>query len=119
MSMSPNETAGETYTEMPSSLMMYPIPYPSAATGPNPNSRNAGFPQLDVDRIERFRTCQPASVKIAGSGGLSRPFAPLPLDVVLVGDVGRSSASSSAAACACASRSRCSRQYSAYRCLRN
>ena len=88
--------------------MMYPIPYPSAATGPNPNRRSAGFPQFEVERIERPSTCQPLSVKIAGSGGLSR--AALPPEPVLVGDVGRSSESVSSAACACASRSRWRRQ---------
>ena len=40
------------YTEIPSSLMIYPIPYPSAATGPNPNNLKAGFPQLLVDKMD-------------------------------------------------------------------
>ena len=61
-----------THTEMPSSLMIYPIPNPSAATGPNPNSLSAGFPQLDVERMDRLRRCQPWSVKIDGNGGFSR-----------------------------------------------
>ena len=92
--------------------MMYPIPYPSAVTGPKPNRRNAGFPQFDVERIDRLRMSHPLSVKIAGSGGLSRP-ALLPLEVTLAGDVGRSSSSRTGTL----SRSRCSKQYSAYRCL--
>jgi hypothetical protein len=46
--------------------MIYPIPYPSAATGPKPNKRRAGFPQFDVDRIEVFSRFQPGSAKIAG-----------------------------------------------------
>jgi hypothetical protein len=45
-----------TYMEMPSSLMIYPMPYPSAATGPKPNKRRAGLPQLEVERIEVFKT---------------------------------------------------------------
>ena len=70
--------------------MMYPIPYPSAATGPKPNSRNAGFPQLDVDKMDVLSVRHPGSVKIAGSGGLSS----LVLDVTLPpGDGGASSAS--------------------------
>lgn len=58
-----------TYTEIPSSLMIYPIPYPSAATGPNPNNLNAGLPQFDVERMDVFKTCQPGSKKISGRGG--------------------------------------------------
>ena len=88
--------------------MMYPIPNPSAATGPNPNSLSAGFPQLDVERMDRLRRCQPWSVKIDGNGGFSR--AVLPLDVVLVGDVGRSSSSRLPSPFPIASRSRCRRQ---------
>ena len=61
---------GGSYTEIPSSLMIYPIPYPSAATGPNPNSLRAGFPQFDVDRIEVPSVDQPGSVKMAGRTGL-------------------------------------------------
>lgn len=45
------ETEGmKTYTEMPSSLMVYPIPYPSAATGPKPKRRSGGLPQLESRR---------------------------------------------------------------------
>lgn len=60
--------------------MMYPMPYPSAATGPNPKSRSAGFPQLDVLRMDVLRSDQPGSVKIDGSGCLqcAPPF-PEPL----------------------------------------
>ena len=54
------------YTEIPSSLIMYPIPYPSAATGPNPNSLKAGLPQLDVERMEVPRRAHPGSVYIEG-----------------------------------------------------
>ena len=43
------------------------MPYPSAATGPNPNSLNAGFPQLEVLNIDVLSNSQPGSVKIAGS----------------------------------------------------
>ena len=53
--------------EMPSSLMIYPMPYPSAATGPKPNKRRAGLPQLEVERIEVFKTLHPLSVKMLGS----------------------------------------------------
>jgi hypothetical protein len=53
--------------EMPSSLIIYPMPYPSAATGPKPNKRRAGLPQLEVERIEVFKTCQPWSVNILGN----------------------------------------------------
>jgi hypothetical protein len=42
----------ETYTPIPFSLMIYPMPYPSAATGPNPNRRNAGLLQFEVGKIE-------------------------------------------------------------------
>ena len=54
------------YTEIPSSLIIYPIPYPSAATGPNPNSLNAGLPQLDVERIDVPSRAHPGSVNIEG-----------------------------------------------------
>jgi hypothetical protein len=54
------------YIEIPSSLIIYPIPYPSAATGPNPNSLRAGFPQFDVEMIEVLNVAQPGSLKIAG-----------------------------------------------------
>jgi hypothetical protein len=56
----------ERYTLIPFSLMIYPMPYPSAATGPNPNRRNAGFPQFEVDKIEVLRRFQPGSAKIDG-----------------------------------------------------
>jgi len=52
--------------EIPSSLIMYPIPYPSLATGPNPNSLSAGFPQFEVDKIDVDNKAQPGSVKISG-----------------------------------------------------
>ena len=70
--------------------MIYPIPYPSAATGPNPNSRNAGLPQFDVDRMDVLRSDQPGSVKIDGRGGFPLPF-PLEEEEVLTGESGRSS----------------------------
>lgn len=47
--------------------MIYPIPNPSCATGPNPNSLNAGFPQFDVDKILVLSKDQPPSVNNAGS----------------------------------------------------
>lgn len=52
--------------EMASSLIMYPIPNPSDATGPKPNSRKAGFPQFDVERMLVLSKPQPGSVNIAG-----------------------------------------------------
>lgn len=58
------------YIEIPSSLIMYPIPYPSAATGPNPNNLKAGFPQFEVLKIEVLKSPYPWSVKILGSLGL-------------------------------------------------
>jgi hypothetical protein len=64
-------TNSNTHMEMPSSLMMYPIPYPSAVTGPNPNNRKAGLPQFEVDKIDVFRRLQPGSVKMDGKGSLS------------------------------------------------
>ena len=87
---------------------MYPIPKPSAATGPKPNSRSAGFPQFEVERMDRFKMCHPLSVKMAGSGGFSRLL--LPLETVLVGDVGLSSSSKPLATAYSRSRSRCMRQ---------
>ena len=81
--------------------MMYPMPYPSAATGPKPNSRSAGFPQFDVDKIDVLSSCQPGSVKIAGSAGLPWWWCPLPFaeplypESVLAGEFGRSSFSRS------------------------
>ena len=59
--------ADPTYIEIPSSLIIYPIPYPSAATGPKPNKRRAGLPQLEVERMEVFKTVHPWSVKIVGN----------------------------------------------------
>ena len=109
----------ETYTDIPSSLMIYPIPYPSAATGPNPNRRSAGFPQFDVDRIDVLSSAQPGSVKIAGIAALLQPpplgALPLPLLALLplslvVGEGGAwSGEGSSVPSCI----SRCRRQYSA------
>jgi hypothetical protein len=61
-----NRTRLRTYTEIPSSLMIYPIPYPSAATGPNPNNLSAGLPQFDVDKMDMPSCAHPGSVKIAG-----------------------------------------------------
>jgi len=46
--------------------MIYPIPKPSAAVGPNPNRRNAGFPQFEVDKIDVPNSAQPGSVNMAG-----------------------------------------------------
>lgn len=51
---------------IPFSLMIYPIPYPSAATGPKPNKRSAGFPQFEVDKMDVLSRFQPGSAKIAG-----------------------------------------------------
>lgn len=56
----------ETYTDIPSSLIMYPIPYPSAATGPKPNNLRAGLPQFEVERMDVPSVAQPESVKILG-----------------------------------------------------
>jgi len=53
----------------PSSLMIYPRPYPSAATGPKPNKRSAGLPQFEVERIDMPRVDQPPSRKTSGSAG--------------------------------------------------
>lgn len=63
---SPGSVSRETHIDIPSSLMIYPIPYPSAATGPKPNSLNAGLPQFEVDKIDVDRSAQPGSVKISG-----------------------------------------------------
>lgn len=79
------QTMSITYTEIPSSLMIYPIPYPSAATGPNPNNLNAGFPQFDVDKIDVLKVDQPGSVKMEGRAGLWSQ----PLEQEEAGDVGR------------------------------
>jgi len=38
--------------EIASSLIMYPKPNPSAATGPKPNRRKAGLPQFEVERMD-------------------------------------------------------------------
>lgn len=70
--------------------MIYPIPYPSAATGPNPNRRSAGFPQFDVDMIDVPSSDQPGSVKMAGRGGLPQQLL-LVLEELLTGEMGRSS----------------------------
>jgi len=56
----------EAYREIPSSLMIYPIPKPSAAVGPNPNTRNAGFPQFSVEKIDVPNSAQPGPVNMAG-----------------------------------------------------
>ena len=72
--------------------MMYPIPYPSAATGPKPNSRSAGLPQFYVERIEVLRSDQPGSVKMAGSGDLPQQ---LESEMSLADDAGRSSKAAS------------------------
>ena len=53
--------------DIPSSLMMYPIPYPSGVTGPNPNRRRAGLPQLEVERTDVPRRLYPGSVNIEGT----------------------------------------------------
>ena len=47
--------------------MMYPIPNPSCATAPKPNNRNAGLPQLDVERLLMFIAVHPGSVNNTGS----------------------------------------------------
>jgi hypothetical protein len=60
------EEEGGRYIDIPSSLMMYPIPYPSAVTGPKPNSLRAGLPQFEVERMDVPRVAHPGSVKIAG-----------------------------------------------------
>jgi hypothetical protein len=46
--------------------MMYPIPYPSGTTGPNPKSLRLGFPQLLVLKTVWFRVCHPPSLKRPG-----------------------------------------------------
>ena len=58
-----------TYIDIASSLMMYPIPKPSEATGPNPNRRRAGLPQLEVDKMLVLIRCQPGSVNKLGRAG--------------------------------------------------
>lgn len=60
-----------TNIEIPSSLMIYPIPYPSPVTGPNPNNLSAGLPQFEVDKIDVDNNPQPGSVKILGMVSLS------------------------------------------------
>ena len=101
LSVNKHRRAKLVYIEMPSSLMIYPMPYPSAATGPKPNKRRAGLPQLEVERIEVFRTLQPLSVKILGNEPLT-------------GGRGTGSSSEGSRFPSC---SRRSRQYRAYRCL--
>lgn len=66
LSVKVNSCEKWTYTETPSSLMIYPIPYPSAATGPKPNNLSAELPQLEVDMMEVLRIDQPWSVKMEG-----------------------------------------------------
>ena len=61
-----NENRG-TYIDILSSLIMYPMPNPSCATGPKPNNLNAGLPQLDVERMLVFNTVHPGSTNIEGS----------------------------------------------------
>lgn len=56
----------ETYIDIPPSLIIYPIPYPPAATGPKPNNLSAGLPQFEVDKIEVDNSVHPGSAKIAG-----------------------------------------------------
>ncbi len=60
------------------------MPYPYAATGPKPKSRRAGLPQLDVERIEVFKTDHPWSVKMLGRGLEIAPF-PLGLASLFAG----------------------------------
>ena len=55
-----------TDIEILSSLMMYPMPYPSPVTGPNPNNLSAGFPQFEVDKTDVDSNAQPGSVKMLG-----------------------------------------------------
>mmetsp|Transcript_11569 Transcript_11569/g.28874 ORF Transcript_11569/g.28874 Transcript_11569/m.28874 type:complete len:242 (-) Transcript_11569:159-884(-) len=50
-----------------SSLMMYPIPNPSCSTGPKPNIRSAGFPQLLVLIMMRERVFQPCPSYTSGT----------------------------------------------------
>jgi hypothetical protein len=67
--VTPNSGFEETVStdmEIPSSLIIYPMPYPSLATGPNPNNLSAGFPQLEVDKIDVDSKAQPGSVKMLG-----------------------------------------------------
>jgi hypothetical protein len=55
---------------MDSSLIMYPIPKPSAHVGPNPKWRRHGLPQFEVDRTVVLILSQPGSLKMAGVGGV-------------------------------------------------
>jgi hypothetical protein len=57
----------DAYMDIPSSLMMYPIPYPSATTGPKPNNLRAGLPQFEVERMDVASVAHPGSVKIPGT----------------------------------------------------
>jgi hypothetical protein len=51
--------------EIPSSLIIYPMPYPSLTTEPNPNNLSAGLLQFfEVDKIDIDSNAQPGSVKI-------------------------------------------------------
>ena len=47
-------------------LMMYPNPNPSAATGPKPKSRKAGFPQFEVLMIDEPNFPYPGSLNSSG-----------------------------------------------------
>jgi hypothetical protein len=68
-----------------------PIPYPSGVTGPKPNRRKAGLPQLLVDNTLVPRRLYAGSVNIAGTDGLSElPFVPFdPFDLVVVACISR------------------------------
>jgi hypothetical protein len=55
------------YMDIPSSLIMYPRPYPSGEVGPKPNNLSAGFPQLEVESTAVLRAFQPGSEKSDGS----------------------------------------------------
>ena len=57
----------DTYTDSPSSLIIYPSPKPSADAGPKPNNLRAGLPQLEVVTIVVLSNAQPGSVNIAGN----------------------------------------------------
>lgn len=79
-----------THIEIPSTLIIYPIPYPSAATGPNPNNLSAGLPQLLVDKIDVLSKLYPGSVNIAGSvRWCGSPFGDLGGDDAVTGGRGR------------------------------
>lgn len=95
---------GRTYMEIMSSLMIYPIPNPSAATGPNPNNLSAGLPQLEVERILVLSNPQPGSLKISGRESFADED-----DEEDVDDVSLAGGGSLI--------SRWRRQYNAYRCL--